>query len=361
MTTSARAFRHLLSLLLIFFPLMSCSDNSVSFEEIPEDDFWESAAPSSQQMDEDKITELESALQDANGLYSFLVIRNEKIVSETYRNGASRNTLLHLRSVTKSVTGLLTGINIYNGSLESEDVLITNFFPEMPTGSGWEKVKAEHLLNMITGMDWTEERDLEEYENHLNDPLPYIFSKPIIHTPGTTYQYNTTSAHLLSYVLQRTTNLTPGEFSQSIVWDPLGVKGYNWEMDGNQIERGGAGLELTARDLAKIGLLFLQHGRWNTQQLVSKSWVDETWNDSLDLKDYGASGHRRNYWWTRQVQSTKVHFSDGYGGQVLLVAPELNLIVVTNRKYRVNENTNRKAFDEFFDELLPMVLESIEE
>ncbi len=357
---STRAFTNLilLSALLI---LNSCSDNSTGFEEIPEDDFWETTSPSSQQMDEGKITELESALQEANGLYSFLVIRNGKIVSETYRSGASRNALLHLRSVTKSVTGLLAGISMYNGSIESEDQFITNYFPELPTNTGWQNVKLEHLLNMLTGMDWREERDLDEYENNLNDPLTYIFSKPIIHTPGTTYEYNSTSSHLLSYILQRTNTLTPGEFAQSVLWDPLGINGYNWETDGNRVERGGAGLELTARDLAKIGLLYLQDGRWDNQQIVSKSWVDETLNHPLDLGGYSASGHRRNYWWTRQVEGTKIHFVDGYGGQVLLIAPEFDLIVVTNRKYRVNSGANRNAFDQFFDDFLPRVLNSVEQ
>lgn len=356
---TSRLFIGLFYILGIILLLNSCNDNGVSFDEIPDDSFWGTASPSSQNMDDEKIRELESSLEDAPGLYSFLIIRNGKIVSETYRNGASKNALLHLRSVTKAVTGLLIAKLMYDGSLESTDRYISVFFPEIPENTGWKDVKVEHLLNMITGMDWTDENDLEEYENHLNDPLPYIFSKPIIYTPGTTYQYNTTSSHLLSYILQRTSGISPGEFTQSRIWEPLDVNGYNWEIDGNSIERGGAGLELTARDLAKIGLLFLQNGRWQNRQLISRDFVRETLEEPLNLDDYGASGQRRNYWWTRNMNGSTVHFADGYGGQVLLVVPEFNLIVVTNRKYRVKSETNRDAFDEFFGNHLPKVLESI--
>lgn len=355
----SRIFTYLFIILGTCLLFYSCKDNGVGFDEIPEDTFWETATPSSQQMNEEKIQELESTLQEADGLYSFLVIRNGKIISETYLNGASGNALLHLRSVTKSVTGLLTGINIYNGPLESEDLLITDFFSEIPEGSGWENVKVYHLLNMITGMDWEEELDLQEYENHLNNPLLYIFSQPIIYTPGTVYQYNSTSSHLLSYIIQRTAGINPGNFAQSTLWNPLGVNGFNWETDGNGIERGGAGLELTARDLAKIGLLFLQNGEWEGQQMVSDNFINETLNNPLNLEDYSAFGERRNFWWTRKIRNTDIHYTDGYGGQVLLIAPEFNLIIVTNRKYRVDGEINRNAFDEFFNELLPAVLDSI--
>lgn len=354
------SYINLISFLSVLLLLNSCSDNGVSFEEVPTDNFWETATPASQQMDEEKIKELESSLQEAPGLYSFLVIRNGKIVSETYRNGASRNVLLHLRSVTKAVTGLLTAKLLYDGPLENTDQSIGEFFPEIPENSDWQNVKVHHLLNMVSGMNWQEEQDLELYENNLDDPLSFIFSRDIIHTPGTYYEYNSTSAHLLSYILHRSVNASPGEFAQSAIWEPLGVNGSNWETDGNGIERGGAGLELTARDLAKIGLLFLQKGQWENQQMISEDWVEQTWNEPLSVEGLPFDWKRRNFWWTRTMNDITLHFADGYGGQVLLVAPEFDLIVVTNRKYRVNGETNRNAFDQFFGELLPMVIDSID-
>ncbi|MDX1640435.1 MAG: hypothetical protein R3220_01970 [Balneolaceae bacterium] len=128
---------------------------------------------------------MESALQEAGGLYSFLDIRNGKIVNETYRNGASRNALLHLRSVTKSVTGLLRGISIINGSLENEHLLITNFFPEISSGSGWENAKTEHLLNMTTGMDWEEEFLADKRSGRHRSPLcRWIWRTGSAHSAG---------------------------------------------------------------------------------------------------------------------------------------------------------------------------------
>src|SRR5687767_1654796 len=113
----------LLALLCLFglIFLSSCDEDPEPFREIPQDTFWEIATPSSQQMDEDALKELEATVSKLENVYSFLIIRNAKIVHEQYHNGAKSNTLLHTRSVTKRITATLVGIGIDQGHIDNTD------------------------------------------------------------------------------------------------------------------------------------------------------------------------------------------------------------------------------------------------
>lgn len=354
-------------LLILSGLLQGCggsSGGSDDLVEVPPGSSWQTSDPASEGMDPEVITDLETALQESGTLYSFIVIRNGKIISETYRNGASQTSLLHLRSVTKHVTGLLAGMAIDQGLIESSEDHIAPYFEDISSSSGWADVTVNHLLNMLSGMDWREDDDLRAYENNLQDPLPYIFAKNIVHPPGTKYEYNSPGTHLVSHLIQRVSGSTKS-FAEDHLFDHLGVTGYQWEEDGQEVVRGGAGLELTSRDLAKLGLLYLQDGIWEGMQLVPESWINETLHNPISISEVGGF-HRggtgyRNFWWSDTVAGVEVNYSDGYGGQLLLLAPGYDLIVVANHKYRVEPQSNTSAFGYLFGFLLPMVFESIEE
>lgn len=352
--------------LIVLSILFGCDDEKIEpLPEVPLDTFWEVSSPADQQMDPQALEEIRDKVRDMPNVYSLLIVRNGKIVHEQYHNGANPNTLLHIRSITKRITATMVGMAIHDGYITGYQEPITSFFPEIAasTGEGWDQVNLYHLLHMISGMDWDENTDLMDYENNQNQPLEYIFSRDIVHEPATHFEYNTPGIDLLAYVVQRTYTKDFGEFTEEKLFDPLGILGYEWEEAGNGVKRGGLGLELTARDLAKFGLLFHNNGFWKGDPVVPSGWVDFCIENPLSLDDvegdHAAGLSIGNTWWTREFYGVKTHYADGYGGQILTIVPEHDIIIVMNRSYNVTPDQNGEAFSQFFDTILPGILDSV--
>jgi len=362
------SYRRILCCLIGVGLAVGCGDeNQEPLPEVPVDNFWEVTSPALEQMDETALDELGADVKEMENVYAFLIVRNGKIVHEQYHNSANKNTLLHLRSITKRVTSALVGMGIDEGYIDGLQMPIANVFPEIAepgTGEGWNNVTLYHLLQMVSGMDWDEETEFEDYEHNQNAPLQYIFSRDIIHSPGTYYAYNTPGIDLLSYVVERSYGEHLADLTQQKLFGPLGILGYEWQQAGNGVKRGGLGLKLTARDLAKFGLLFLQNGSWDGDPIVPSEWVGQCFDNPLSLDGIpgdhilGLSiGHT---WWTREIEGVSVHFADGYGGQMLMLIPEHNIVIVMNRLYDVDGAKNNEAFNSFFTHILPSVLESVQ-
>jgi CubicO group peptidase (beta-lactamase class C family) len=352
--------------LLVLSVFLGCDDESNEpLPEVPIDAFWEVSAPADQQMDAQVLEDLRAEVRDMPNVYSFLIVRNGKIVHEQYHNGANKNTLLHIRSITKRISALLVGIGIDEGYIEGYQEPLTNFFPEIASasGEGWNEINVYHLLHMISGMDWDEEDDFSDYEGHLSEPLSYIFGRDIVHEPGTYFAYNTPGIDLLSIALERAYNKEFADLTEEKLFEPLGILGYEWQEISYGVERGGTGLELTARDLAKIGLLHRQNGHWQSDQLVTGGWMSLCFEDAMSFDgidgNHGANISIGNTWWTREFNGVTVRYADGYGGQMLMIIPEHNIVIVMNRNYDVSASENQEAFNEFFDTILPGVLDSV--
>ncbi len=343
------------------------NENQEPLPEVPVDTFWEVTSPALEQMDEAALDELGADVKEMENVLSFLIVRNGKIVYEQYHNGANKYTLLHLRSITKRITSTFVGMGIDEGYIDGLQMPIANVFPEIAepaTGEGWNDVTLYHLLHMVSGMDWIEETQFDDYESKQNAPLQYIFARDIIHVPGTYYAYNTPCIDLLSYVVERTYGKQMADLAQQKLFGPLGILGYEWQQAGNGVKRGGLGLKLTARDLAKFGLLFLQNGKWDGVSIVPSEWIGQCFDNTLSLD--GIEGYHTpglsigHTWWTREIAGVTLHFADGYGGQMLMLIPEHNIVIVMNRLYEVDGGKNNEAFNSFFNQILPAVLESIQ-
>jgi CubicO group peptidase (beta-lactamase class C family) len=382
--------KNLLTYLFLVTLLVSCNkENKLNTEnsspeaeylkcKIPsEDNFWKVATPASQQMDENVIYGLGEMVKNLNNVKSFLVIRNGKIIHEQYLNGAGEDSLLNICSVTKRITSSLIGIAIDKKIITSKNTPISRYFPEisyMGADPKWNNITIYHLLNMISGMDWIEVNDLPAFEYTFNNPnpLPLTFSRSIVNQPGTIFSYNSPGVHLLSYVIERASKKSVTSFVNNNLFGPLKIKNFKWQADGNNVKNGGANLYLASRDLAKIGLLYLQNGMWMNQRVISKKWIDESLRTPVNLDtlqgSYLSTGpylvskpgmSMGNTWWTMNFMGETIHYGDGYGGQILLLIPKYNVIIVMNRLDNVSVNDNINAFNEFFNQVLPMVIVSI--
>ncbi len=341
----------------------------------PDKEFWEVVSPSSQQMNENVVLGIESVVSNLNNVYSFILIRNGKIVSEQYQNEKTADSLLNICSITKRITSSLIGIAIDKSIINGDQTLIHNYFPEISNFQAdpkWNDINIYHLENMISGMDWVEVMHLPAFQSNFMNPLPFIFSRSISKTTGQNFSYNTVSTHLLSYIVQRASNQNTDDFAVEKLFNLIGIKKFNWMKDGNGVVNGGAGLELKARDLARFGLLYMQNGQWCNKQVISESWINKSLYtpvilDTLESVILATSPDEvtntgmsiGNTWWTREFMGKTVHYGDGYGGQILMLIPEINIIIVMNRNENVELYDNIAAFNEFFNQILPMVINSV--
>jgi len=136
---------------------------------------------------------------------------------------------------------------------------------------------------------------------------------------------------------------------------PLGIEDVKWEQDPANYYRGGAGLIMRPRDFAKLGQLYLQKGKWNGKQLVSENWVEQS------INPYWQNEHGIGYgrlWWIRKAGNENLFFGWGYGGQYLFVAPQKELIVVTNSEWRLPIEQARQQ-ESFLLELISKIYENV--
>jgi CubicO group peptidase (beta-lactamase class C family) len=152
--------------------------------------------------------------------------------------------------------------------------------------------------------------------------------------PGTCFEYDSGCSNLLSFILQELTGQSMADYLQSRLFDPLGITKPYWIVTEDGANRGGGGLHLTPREMAKIGFLYLNEGRWENRQIVSSEWVElsttgHTSGDSFTSGVNIGHGPYGFHWWVAEVAGRSVFSAQGYGGQLIYVVPDLDLVIVT--------------------------------
>ncbi len=291
----------------------------------PTDD-WQTSPPEDQQMDSQLLTEMLDVVQEQHiNLHSLLVIRHGYIVSETYFLNHPADEQHALFSVTKSFVSTLVGIAIDQGYIDTLDHPVFDFFPDKTFENIDERKKAmtlRDLMTMQTGLAW-EESLLFTMERSA-DWVAFVLNLPMTAQPGTQFNYCTGCSHVVSAIIQKATNMSTREFAEKTLFQPLGITNIHWRLDPEKIPVGGTDLQMSARDMAKLGYLFLHNGQWDGQKIVSPEWVQaatirQVKTDS-DL-NYGLM------WW--DYPRLKAYTALGYNGQIVFVIPDLDLIVVT--------------------------------
>jgi CubicO group peptidase (beta-lactamase class C family) len=268
-----------------------------------------------------------SEMPDVTGL---LVIRHGYVVFEQYNGGEyGRNDPIKIRSITKSFVGTLIGIALAEGKLKSLDQTIGELIPErIPSKAdpGTPDITIRHLLTMTSGWDWDIGTDYQRLIASHNWAA-LTLSLPIAYEPGTFYAYNTGGSHLLSVILAKATGQDTAEYGQEKLFDPLGIARPTWQRSPQHETVGGFGLELTARDVAKLGYLYLNKGSGDGQQIVPAGYVKAATKLPVhgDSTGYAAYGYQ---WWVAEAAGLPSFFGLGFGGQFLYVVPGLDLIAV---------------------------------
>jgi CubicO group peptidase (beta-lactamase class C family) len=289
---------------------------------------WRTSSPEAQGLDSQKLSEMLAAIEQQQlNLHSLLIIRNGHLVSEKYFGSYQQDTRHQLYSVTKSFIATLIGIALDKGYIARTDQRIVDFFPER-TFDNLDEQKAtitlEDTLTMRTGLNWEEGDPAYRALYTSPDWVKYVLDEPMIAAPGSKFNYCSGCSHVLSAVLSQTTGLNTRDFADQYLFKPLGITNVNWDTDAEGIPNGGWGLQLTPRDMAKLGYLYLRHGQWEGQQIVSTAWVKNATRTHTETDGELGYGYQ---WWT--YPSLAAYTALGLDGQTIFVVPELDLIVVT--------------------------------
>jgi CubicO group peptidase (beta-lactamase class C family) len=280
-----------------------------------------------------------------------VVIRNGYIVAEQYYSPYTENSRHVLYSCTKSFISALTGIAVGDGYIDSVDHPVLDFFPDRTfanVDTRKEAMTLENILTMRTGLAWEEGMPAYQALMGSSDWVGFMLDKPMEADPGSQFNYCSGCSYLLSAIIQETTGTNPLEFAQNRLFDPLGITNFTWELDSSGIPNGGWGLEMTPRDMAKFGYLFLNQGIWDGQQIIPADWVAASTQPGLEVEagvDYAYQ------WWV--YPSSNLYAAQGLYAQKIYVIPELEMVVVFTADARNTDPT----FDLLEDWIIPAAQE----
>lgn len=280
---------------------------------------WERAAPADEGVDAARLRALDRALRRRyTDVLSFLVARDGRLVFEGYYRGRSRDTIFDVYSVTKSVTSALVGIALRDGRIKSLDQTLGDYFDGRAAPAA-RRITVRQLLTMTAG--WAENDGTLDEAEPVRDWVRFLSARPLSSPPGLRFGYDGGSSHLLSALVHRATGLPLEELARRELWAPLGIRKPFWTSDRIADNTGATGLQLRARDMAKLGQLYLQRGRWGGRQIVPAWYVDAS-----TRRQVPAAGIARGYgyqWWIVDGGFAAVGFAE----QVVAVFPKLDLVV----------------------------------
>ncbi len=290
-------------------------------------DGWRASSPEEQGMDSVLLEQMfETIDQQKLDIHSVLIVRNGTIVAEKYYSPYTEDTRHVLYSCTKSFISALIGMAIEDGTIDGVDQLVLNFFPERTFANLDERKESmtlEDLLTMRTGLDWDEGMPAYQDMMESEDWVKFVLDQPMEADPGSQFNYCSGCSHIMSAIIQETTGLNTLEYAQNRLFEPLNITNIHWELDRNGIPNGGWGLEITPRDMAKFGYLFLNDGTWDGQQIVSSEWVRASTQPGLPT---GEGVDYAYQWWV--YSTSNLYAAQGLKGQKIYVIPGLELVVV---------------------------------
>ena len=274
------------------------------------------------------------ALLEGNDTRAFLAIRDDAVVYERYFGGVTATTPLPSFSISKTFAALLVGSALREGLVSSLDASVVDYIPELSKKRRYEEVTLEEMLRMTSGIDFDEESPSSAKLFYCTNLRDRIYQYPVRWTPGEHYLYGSVSIQLLWDVLHRQLGgATVSQYFEERVWAPLGAEQpAAWALDSDKsgIEKLFGGFSATARDHARLGLLYLHGGTLEGRTIVTQEWVD----DSLALDPVAGIVHthdgdvrRGKYQWFLTLDR-RAYFAKGYHGQYVFVVPEKHMVFV---------------------------------
>jgi CubicO group peptidase (beta-lactamase class C family) len=312
--------------------------------------------------EESFLTDFEPSRKTASTLprlNSFLISHRGELVVEDYFNGWQVRRPANMKSASKSVISALIGIAIAEGYIESVEVPIAKFFPDYLSPQVTPEkleITIEDLLTMQSGLETTSNRNYGKWVLSENW-VEFALNQPLVAQPGEAMLYSTGSSHLLSAILTKATGVDSKSFAQQYLTSPLGFSMSYWSQDPQGIYFGGNNLEMTARQMLAFGELYLNNGQAAGNQIIPRQWIESSYLPHAE----SPRGQGRYYgygWWLRDLAGLQVPVAWGYGGQLIFVIKELDLVVVATSDSRPSAG-RRDHLRQLYNLVEQLIVESL--
>ena len=319
---------------------------------------WPTATPKDAGFTPDLAARLDSGVRSGllHGLHAALLSRNDRLVLERYYLGADEvwgrplgrvkfnpTTLHDLRSVTKSIVGLLYGIALERNLVPPPEAPLLRQFPEYPAlaaDPARAKLTVANALTMTLGLAWDESRSYADPENSERamedapDRNRYVLEQPIVAAPGSRWIYCGGAVALLGALIARGSRATLQEFARHALFEPLGITTSGWAEGRDGVAAAASGLRLRPRDLLRIGTLVLANGQWHGRQIVSRAWLEQSFTPAIATTGNTVAPAYGRLWYLGEATVPALAGPHrwigavGNGGQRLLLMPDAGLTVV---------------------------------
>lgn len=302
---------------------------------------------------------------DYRGLHGLVVVKGDAIIGEAYFEGYAAFRPHDTRSVGKSFTALIAGIAVDQGKL-AENRSIYDYYPDIRKQADWQSEKDQvhlaHLLGMSSGLDaFDDQPDSPGNENYYQSNLEnwgeHALNLKRVFKPGSKLVYASANYLLVANLVAQATQTPTDTFAHKHLFAPLGITYYQWYRAPNGEAYGAGGMRITPRDMAKIGALVRDKGRWQGQQIVSKEWIAKATRPQFEGQFWG-----KNYgygWYVHDVQAKgqtiQVISAAGNGGQRIWVMPQLDAVAVLTMG-RYNSPKQQLADELLTDIIVPSLI-----
>ncbi len=339
---------------------------AVDYTPLPGDD-WQVSTPDEQGLDPMLVAELYQNAAELETLYGLLVVKNGYLIAEDYFNEGSVGQKALLQSAAKSITSALVELALEQGCLSNVDQKMFDFFPDFAdqiVDPRKKQITVEDMLQMRSGYP-PEESDQALWEAVWSgDYVHLVADFPLTSDPGTEFQYSNLTAHWLGVIVARACDTELKSFGQEHLFDPMDAEIGDWKKDLDGYNWAAGEIHVSARDAAKFGLLFLNDGQFEGNQIISADWVrdslqtysEDAYDNIGEFRDIGY-GYQ---WWSAEAGDHHVNFAWGHGGQLIVLLDDLNMVVVVTADpmYEVygsdswrHEKANFDLVGEFIDSL----------
>jgi CubicO group peptidase (beta-lactamase class C family) len=327
-------------LILIIVVLTSCLKEDElnlpfnSFEPQEINDGIITSHPSAENIDSIALVKIyENITVDENfwTLKSMLILRNGKLIAENYfkdKNDITNKDLVW--SCTKQFVGVLTGIAIDEGMIESIDDPVSKYMPEeFANHPDKANITIKNMLTMQSGIDYNNDGSSGQTDKLLrqipDNMTDFILDRPLIIEQGTKFHYNDGNPNLISAMLQKLAKKPTDEWADEVLFSKIGFKNYTWSRYKDGITLGGFGIKTTPRELAKLSIMVANNGEYNNEQIVSSDWITEMTAQKANVEN---SDYAFGYFWWINTEKNIVQMW-GVGGQFVFIVPDKNLIIIT--------------------------------
>ncbi len=278
-------------------------------------------------------------LLEASGTTAFIITQGDSLLYEGYFNGYGRDSVNTSFSVAKSITSLLAGAALDEGSFASLQDPITDYLPELAeTDERYRQITLEHLLSMKSGIAYQDhdlpwgDKPKAYYHPQLRE---LVTSRPVSEPPGQRWGYNTYNPILLGIALEHATGKSVPAYFEEKLWSRLGMEfDGSWSIDSedDNLAKMESGINLRAIDMVKFGRLVLDNGSWNGQQVLSEEWIAQSIriDPASHVPEIGSNIYYQYGWWIHAPNETQAYAVGGWGhlGQYLYIFPDKDVVMV---------------------------------